>query len=240
MSTTSPNLGSYQTATLQLLQNPPAPSTLYSTANITTFVNDARVQIAGTSESIRSTGTITTTSGIRSYNLSSLTLSPSSGIGGAFNINQLQSQIGVGGNLWMRPRQYQWFFLYRLSAVVPNTGRPVEWSVQNQGITGNFVVDPIPDGAYTLSADVFCYPTDLAANSDPEALPYPWTDAVPYFAAYLALLSAQRRDDADKMFERYQLFENRARQMSTPPVMPGLYNQPPPDPTMANKFGVRG
>lgn len=238
MSTTSPNLGTYQTNTTALLQNPPAPSTLYATANINTYINTARAQIAGTGLCVRSTGTLTTVANTRAYNLSSLTLSPSSGIGGPFLINQLQVAIGTGQR-WMRPRQYQWLYLYRLSVAVPPTGMPVEWSQELQGITGNFVVDPLPDNAYTLSADVFCYPSDLASNTDPESIPYPWTDCVPYFAAYIALLSAQRSTDADKMFERYKMFEQRARAMSTPPVMPGIYPQQP-DIFMPSRLGMKG
>ena len=54
-------------------------------------------------------------------------------------------------------------------------------------------------------------------STTPEAIPYLWTDAVPFFAAYYALLSAQagqRQGDADRMFARYQEFTNRARRFS--------------------------
>lgn len=238
MSTTTPNLSTYLSNTQLLLQNPNAPATLYSSGNLTTFINEARVQIAGVSESIRSTGTLSTTSGTRSYSLSAFTLSPSSGITGAFNINQMQVAVG-GGYQWMRPRQYQWLFLFRLSAIVPNSGQPAEWAIFQQGINATFVVDPVPNSTYTLSADLICYPQDLASSSDPEAIPYPWTDCVPYYAAYMALLAAQRTTDADNMFQRYQMFENRARRMSTPQVMPGLLPQQP-DIFMPNRLGVRG
>ena len=43
-------LTAYLNATAILLQNPVAPTSLYSTANLTTFINTARGQLAGESE----------------------------------------------------------------------------------------------------------------------------------------------------------------------------------------------
>jgi hypothetical protein len=86
-----------------------------------------------------------------------------------------------------------------------------------------------------------CFPITLASDSDPEAIPYLWTDAVPYFAAYLALLSAQsqaRQADAERMFSRYSEFLNRARRFATPSVLSGIYPQNP-SPVMQNQLGIQ-
>ena len=53
---------------------------------------------------------------------------------------------------------------------------------------------------------------------------HPFTDAIPYYAAYLALLSSsdkERRGEAPKMWEQYTEFVARARRASTPAVLPG-------------------
>jgi hypothetical protein len=71
-------------------------------------------------------------------------------------------------------------------------------------------------------------------------VPVIWTDAVPYFAAYLALMSAQtnaRLEYAKQMFGLYQEFVDRARRASTPLTLPGIYPQNP-NPTRANQLGV--
>jgi hypothetical protein len=94
--------------------------------------------------------------------------------------------------------------------------------------------------AYTLQLDCACYPQALALDTDVEALSYLWTDAVPYFAAYLALLSAQtgqRTQQAQQMFALYEQFAARARQFANPPVNRFAYEQSQ-DPTMANKLGL--
>jgi hypothetical protein len=74
-----------------------------------------------------------------------------------------------------------------------------------------------------------------------EAIPELWADAIPYFAAYLALLSAQsaqRQGDANRMFERYTEFVNRARAASTPSILPGNYKQQP-NITRPNQVAMR-
>ena len=88
--------------------------------------------------------------------------------------------------------------------------------------SGSIYIDPPPDLPYTLNIDCACYPIPLASDSDPEAIPYLWTDAVPFFAAYYALLSAQtnaRMQDAQQYYALYKEFMTRARMASTSDVI---------------------
>jgi hypothetical protein len=106
--------------------------------------------------------------------------------------------------------------------------------------SGSFYIDPPPDLVYSLLIDCSCYPAALAADTDVEAIPYLFTDSVPYFAAYLALMSSQtsaRVEDAQKMFDLYKMFVDRASQASAPSVNRFLYERQS-DPTMINKLGV--
>jgi hypothetical protein len=123
---------------------------------------------------------------------------------------------------------------------VPTSGQPVTWSQLGQGTSGTFYLDPIPDTIYPLFCDVVGYPSALVLDTDPEAIPYLWTDAVPYFAAYLAYLSAQapaRQNDAARMFEFYTEFIDRARRASTPDVNSTMYPQQH-DPAQLSKLGL--
>lgn len=82
---------------------------------------------------------------------------------------------------------------------------PTMCSQFGQGNGGSFYAYPLPSQVYQWEFDCFCLPSDmLMDNSIPEAIPQPWTDAVPYFAAHLAMLELQNYNAA-KMYE--QLFD---------------------------------
>jgi len=65
----------------------------------------------------------------------------------------------------------------------------------------------------SLDADAVCLPTALTSDSTPDALPDPWIDAVPYYAAYLCYANSSRKDDAKNMLELYNLQMREARSM---------------------------
>ena len=192
-------LTSYQTNTANLLQNPGAPSTLYSTANLTTYINIARGQIAGESEGIRAIGTLATTIGQRVYPFSSINIGTpaTTGIQGVINVRWLMYNVAQGQK-WIKEKSWPWFSFQRLNNPVPTSSFPTEWAQFGQGTSGqgsitgvgtgtlasgSIYIDPLPNLVYTLQCDCCCYPQALAADTDVEALPYFWTDAVPYFAA---------------------------------------------------------
>lgn len=232
-------LNAYIANTQNLLQSPPAPTTLYSTAQLTTWINIARGQLAGEAKCIRAIGSIATVASQRNYNFSGVSVSSIPGVAGIINIRSIQYGI-ASGQKWVNARGWTWFNYYHLNNPVPTSGQPVTWSQLGQGVSGTFYLDPIPDTAYPLFCDVIGYPSPLASDSDPEAIPYLWTDAVPYFAAYLAFLSAQapaRQNDAARMFEHYTEFVERARMASTPDVGSTMYPQNR-DPAQMSKLGL--
>lgn len=216
-------LNSYVANTALLLQNPGAPATLYSTANLTTFVNTARTQLAGQTECVRASVTLSVTSLTNIYNFSSITSLPT-GVQGVYNVRQ-SSRVNGTGYTYMGSRPYPWAKLYWLSGAAPAAAAPTEWSQFGIGATGSLVLDHVPNTSYVLSLDASCYPISLTTDSDPEAIPYAFTDAVPYMAAYYAYLSAQRTEDADAMLRRYEDFVKRAQKISVPTVLSGQYDQ---------------
>lgn len=247
----------YQTQTQALLQNPGAPSTLYSPADIIRWINVARGQLAGESEAIRVIGTVSTVIGQQAYPFSAINIgtTATTGVQGIINVQTMQYVV-ASGQAWMAPRNWPWFQLYHLNNPVPVPGPPQVWSQYGQGSSGqgsitgagtgtvqsgSFYIDPPPDMVYTLMCDCTAYPQALALDTDVEAIPYLWTDAVPFLASWYALLSSQtsaREADADRMFERYTTFVERARQFSNPSVGRTIYSQSK-DPTLMNKLGVQ-
>ncbi len=168
---------------------------------------------------------------------------------GVLHVRRIMYAVAQGFK-WMRPRNWEWFQLYGLNNPVPDSGPPLMWSQFAQGAagtntgsgaSGSFYVDPIPDFIYTLYCDCVCYPIALTDDSTVEAIPYLWTDAVAFFAAYYALLSAQtgqRTSEAASKYEAYQTFVERARKASNPSVNRYLYQQSQ-DPTLISKLGLQ-
>lgn len=96
------------------------------------------------------------------------------------------------------PHQYQWV--------------PTICAQRGQGTDGSFMMYPIPSQPYQLEFDAFCLPLDLKSDLDTEALPGPWTDAVPFYAAHLAYLELQNFNAArgyldlfDRQLNRYSV-----------------------------------
>jgi hypothetical protein len=245
-------LNTYLTRTRQLLQNPSSASTqLYADADLTSWINQARGQLAGEAECCRVLGTVNTQIGLRSYNFSAINTGTQSvsGVQGVIHVRSVRYTVASGFQ-WVAPRAWEWFELYYLNNPVPDSGTPKNWAQYAQGsagtgtgsgASGNFWIDRIPDMLYVLTCDCVCYPQPLAADTDVEAIPYLWTDAVPYFAAYLALLSSQtnaRRADAEAFFSYYQTFVGRARQFANPSVLRNNYQQAV-DQTQINKLGLQ-
>lgn len=245
-------LTAYLTQTRGLLQNPGAPTALYSDADLTRWVNIARGQLAGEAECIRVQGTIATVAAQRSYAFSAINVGvpATTGVQGVMHVSSLNITIG-NGQKWMTPRSWPWFSLYNNNNVVPQPGVPTEWAQYGQGsagtgtgsgATGTFFIDPTPDDVYALIPNCVCYPIALVDNTTVEAIPYLWTDAVPFFAACYALWSAQnnaRMADAERYFNTYTMFVERARKFSNPSVNRWLYSQAG-DPAQATKMQIGG
>jgi hypothetical protein len=102
-------------------------------------------------------------------------------------------------------------------------GQPAVWAMYGQGAGGSVFLCPIPSQVLNMDWDVFCEPIALVDDTTVEAIPYPWTDAVPYYAAYLAFTNAQRAEDAGNMFAQYEQFMRRGRAMSESTFIPSGY-----------------
>lgn len=238
-------LTAYLTATENLLQNPTSPLSLYNPATLTVYVNQARTWLAGDSQSIKVLGTYTLTVGSQGpYPFSGITLPGSSsttGVLGVLNARQQWYLVGTG-QLWFRSRSWPWFTTYFMNSAAPASGPPQAWAQYGEGQNGTLYVGPQPDLAYTVNVDCVCVPISLVDDTTVEAIPAPWTIAVPYYAAYLALLSAQtgaRVQDAQKMLQLYEKFTADARRQATPEVMSTNFPQVP-NPVRDNQLGVKG
>ena len=76
---------------------------------------------------------------------------------------------------------------------------PGWWAQYGQGPAAKIYLAPIPSMQLPFEVDLTLVPCPLLTDNDPDPIPYPWTDAVCYWAATLALLQQQRREDAQAM-----------------------------------------
>lgn len=229
-------LTSYLTQVQRLLQNPAAPTSLYSTSDLTTYINLARGQLAGENECLRVYASLSTVAAQQIYPFSAINTSSVAGVEGVFNVKQITVNVAAGAQ-FLHNRSFQWFNLFQISQAAPESTIPDVWAQYSQGINGSIYLYPIPDTIYTLNLDTVCLPIPLVDDTTVEAIPYPWTDCVPFFAAFYAYLSAQRRADADKMYQTYGQFAQRARGMSNSAVLRKNYPQAP-DELATNRLGM--
>jgi hypothetical protein len=200
---------------VQRLVNDPTGQ-FYNPTDLAVYVNLARGTIATQAECLVANGTLSTVNGTQTYALSSL--AGPAGLISAVNVRSVRSVIaGVGRMLDARP--WPWFNTYQLTGLnLGSAGPPTVWSQQTQGVQGSLWFSPTPNGTVALTVEAAWIPIPLVNDSTVEVLSYPWTDAVPYFAAYLAYENAQRLDDAKRMQGLFNAFMIAARVGVTPMV----------------------
>lgn len=213
-------------------------------------MNTARGQLAGDAECIRKICDLSTVAGTQAYDFSGLDTgtSATNGIQGVFNVGQMFYSVGTGQK-WVAPKPWPWFSLYVFNNPAPAPSWPKYWSQYGQGaapgstgsVSGGSLYINVPDTEYTLLCDCSCYPIALIDDATKEAIPYQWTDAVPFLAAYYALMSAQnnaRMADAMQYFNMYTQFLERARRASNPSMNRWMYAQAG-DPAQGPKMQVQ-
>jgi hypothetical protein len=76
---------------------------------------------------------------------------------------------------------------------------PGWWAQYGSGPIGQIYLAPIPSTVLPIELDLSCIPLPLLTDKDFDPIPYPWTDAVPYWSAVTCLIQQQRREDAVAM-----------------------------------------
>jgi hypothetical protein len=208
-------LTAYETLTAALLQAPSSPIPLIATGTLDSYINIARNQVAAEAECIRVPATLALVNGTQNYNFSAISVSgaPTNGIGSVITVRSMR----IGGQP-LDIRSWEWFSQYYLGD--GQAGTPVRVSQQGQSLLGTLWFDPTPNAAATASLDVVCLPIALVSDGTTEAIPPLWTDAIPFYAAWLAMQSLQRQADAEMMLRRYASLVRRGRQFATPTELP--------------------
>lgn len=206
-------LTAYETAVQQLLQL--VNTNVIPVATLDSYINTARMQLAADAECIRAAATLALSAGVASYTFAAMLPPAGVGIGPVFTV---RSGYLAGATVPLEFRPWEWFAAYYLAS--STQGTPTRVAQHGQGSLGTLTFSLIPNAIVTATFDVVCLPIDLANDSTPEAIPSLWTDAVPFYAAWLAMMQLQRQADAHVMLTRYQGLALRGRQGATPTELP--------------------
>ena len=213
-----------------------------SAVGTTTLVNGGWGYITGTSTTVTAAGSgggtnatfttvidnsLTTVPGQEVYQFSTANTLAQLTAG----VNQVVGVLSVacawGANAAMKPilQPMIWseFQAYYRSYNNGMENYPTVWSQYGQGVKGSIYLWPLPSQNSQMDWDCYCFPIALVDDTTAEAIPYPWTDCVPYYAAYLAFVDAQRKDDAENMYKMYDMRMKLARSMSETPFVPDYY-----------------
>lgn len=198
---------------------------IFNIYDLVEYINEGRFQLAGQSGIVRARGTMSTVATQAVYNHSAITLPGASGFGPVQFIermwyvdpNPANQEVPLDGRRW------GWFSLYFVTIQPAAAAIPTTWSQYSQGTTGTFYIGPAPTGIANLAMDCVAQPIKLGVNTvatDVDAIQYPFSDSVPYYAASLALKSKRQYDDATTYMQQFDEYIRMAVAGVTPTPMP--------------------
>ncbi len=99
---------------------------------------------------------------------------------------------------------------------------PTMMSQYKYGSDGSLFFYPIPSTTYAWDWDCYCIPVDLEDDQSVEALPEPWTDAVPYLGMSFCMEELQNLNAARYWQDKYDNYVKRYSSY----VQPGWVTNP--------------
>jgi hypothetical protein len=202
-------LAQYITDTQDMLND--TEGQFFRDAQLTRYINRARRRIAAASGCIRVMPAGTRTFGgqesypFKMWNAAAQSMVP--GIQSILHCRSVAVAIGVGGwkPMWRRIvwTDFQARFRIFNGTFIGTISEPGWWAQFGSGPSGSIYLAPIPSQQCPMEVDLTCVPEPLLTDNDPEPIPYPWTDAVPYWSAVLCLLQQQRKEDATAMAQLF-------------------------------------
>jgi hypothetical protein len=196
-------LSEYVSAVTNLIQAPTSPVPLINAGQLVIYINSARAQAAIDAECIRGTGSASVTPGVAEIPIQAFSGVPP-GVLQAIVVRNAQLN---GQRVDVRP--WDWFYQYYFGGAPVSTIPTPVMAHQGQGVFSSVFVSS-PSGG-NLVADLVFIPQALADDTSNDALPYPWTEAAPFYAAWYAYQQMQRQADAEMMKMRYHDVMRRGR-----------------------------
>lgn len=171
-----------------------ANSNYWSDTELTDYINAARLRVVADTGCNRVLQTHSLTANQETYLLTALPQ-------GVNTIDILNLSV-----LWGATRivlNYMPFteFNAKMRAWQTFLSRPAVWTRYGQG---TIYVGPVPDQTYVAEFDTVCVPAALANPSDPETIVFPYSEPIPYYAAYKAKYKEQSYEEAQLFHDEYK------------------------------------
>ena len=187
-----PTLSEYITDTRRLLHD--VNGNFWTDAELTSYINEGRANTVRDSACKRVLQTHTLSVGLETISYVDL---PE----GTNTLDVLNINLYWGDSRW--PMYYMaWTdFNAQLRFWQNYTGRPIGFSLYGYK---TIYIGPKPDQTYTVELDTVVLPTDLVSGSSPDTdIPDPFTEAPPFFAAYMAKFQEQSYGEAEIFKQEY-------------------------------------
>lgn len=212
-----PLLSTYTTDVRRLLHD--ANATFWSDAELTSHINTARNKVALDTGCLRSLETVTLTASQETYPVNSSTTKLTRCI-------DVVNIIVVWGNQRVPLMQMVWSeFQYNLRIWANFTNMPAAYS-KFGGPLGTIYIGPVPNDTYTSYWDILYLPTALVDDTTVDELAFPFSDPVPYYAAYVAKFKEQAYGEASLFEQQYKQKAAWAISASFTRVLPNPYGYP--------------
>lgn len=145
------------------------------------------------------------------------------GVKDVINVQQVSVNWGsYGSNLYTLIYK-DWMWYQAFARQYPNvSGNPSYWT-RFENKQNAIYLRYIPSQAFPMQWTTVCSVVNLTDDTTAEAIPYSYTDAIPYFAAYLAMMSSQRKEDAQNMLQIYNMFAATGRANFQSPIIESIY-----------------
>lgn len=212
-------LNQYITDTQDLLNDP--SGTFFKIPRLISYINRSRRRIAAASGCLRVVPPgVLTVPNQEIYPVSAWTSLAQGAIPGVQSILFIRSiSIGIGGYwdasgqiaggswkpMWRRIpwSDFQARFRVYGRTFYGTISDPGWWAQLGEGNSAQIYLAPIPAQRNPMELDLTCVPASLRNDDDPEPIPYPWTDAVSYFAGMMCMLQQQRKEDAAGLLQLF-------------------------------------
>lgn len=200
-------LAQYQADTQNFLND--SSGQFFAIPTLNNYINRARRKVAAASGCVRVLIRAKTHANQEEYKFDEwVALAQATpGVREVLAVRSLAIAIGPGDGAWMPSwnrlpfTDFNARFRIWNKSWVGTISYPGFYSQYGFGATGSLFLAPIPSQEQPMQLDCSCQVFPLQSDDDPEAIQYPWVDAVPYYAAWLCLIQQQRREDAAAMLQ---------------------------------------
>lgn len=207
----NPTRSDYRNQCRRLLHDPNA--NFWPDSELNDYISEARNRVVGDTGCLRSLQSFTLTVGQEAYQYSAL---PSS-----TQTMDIINIVAIWGQQRITLQYMPWSqFTTRMRPWLSYQDIPAVFTIYGQS---TFYIGPTPSQAYSCEIDTVILPVAFTDDTTADAINYPYTAGVSYYASYLAKEKQQAYEESDRFLEKYKQKMKEALQMTMTRRIPIAY-----------------